>query len=1021
MTSDRIKTQRKKTTPQNATQPSLAASTPNFTPPINTPQIQTAPSSTEELLLAEASPQNLAEHDIGRISCQPHVRPTTNLLLRQLDENPPLQSDTPQLNNAQPAAKNPSSGSTTIQNPPTLQHNTYHGKNLDEVANNLPDEAGSVDFNFKVTTQGDPITQANLNVTQVMTMPRWAERNKQCPPVQQSWDNFYSALKNHEDGHVAIDNKEFPSAHQRFIGKATSDVTSESDALRAKVQAVHDQYDTTTDHGRKQTPPTEIDLSAECSKKAEKTSSSEEPSSETVVMAKTSGHNFSQIPVLRPQLGNFSGQVMLIQRQTPDAGTANNPGLSPEDARRLMYARTTLKETPPLDEGSKATLNTAMKDATAFTLIQERDKKGEELKQKTEQLEQLKRDIQDYSGRTPEVEAKEAQRDLLSNEINALTADFENQKKMVEAVLKSLNVEESQLVKLVTEDFPNMFVNRGKQIALVQLRQNRELAQKEADKYKDICTEAGDNGPQKREGLRNAAKDLTARTKEIENLQLQLREAHKDLPPGGVPEPEQASSSAYDLAHESEIQQRIEQKQNELKAQKSNYALKYQILLREDIDVEKLATASDAELTSIVGGKIDEILENIRTTEDNISQDKLRIWQLNDIVGMTKQDLGIDQNPTLSSVINTRIQKEQQIKADEKSLEDGLKAFAITAGIIASIVTLNPGIAIAVGTVVSAIDVVEKASTYSKQSAASDVGLDPAIAKMSAEDPQLIWLIIAIADFAANALMLASYFKQLRQAATTLEAFSKAATKVLPQEQAQKLIDIAKRNLKQGLNIAEQIEAVGAAFRDVDRAKVGLVLARYTNEAYTATFLELTQQGKILPMTEEAIRQAIKNEAQATTLVGKYINNPNLKAGGFYEPSTRTVFIAGDTSVNGVAGTVVHELTHHFQRITEASIISNQIFYAEYQAHLMQQKLIQKVAADYGNEVIPEASRWLINADDAEIAAKITQRYRVSPDPEIGLNRLQQEEIIQQMVDMRMKGIDRKQQLMEKLRQKVER
>jgi hypothetical protein len=158
------------------------------------------------------------------------------------------------------------SGSTNIQ-PPTLKLNTYQGKTIQDVAANLPEEAGSVEFDFTVQTQGDPITKATLNVSQIMTMPKWAEYSKQCPAAQKSWDNFYSALKKHEDGHVAINNQQFPSTHKRFIGKPNSEVNNESDALRAKVQAVNDKYDATTDHGRKQNPPTEIDLDVSCAKK----------------------------------------------------------------------------------------------------------------------------------------------------------------------------------------------------------------------------------------------------------------------------------------------------------------------------------------------------------------------------------------------------------------------------------------------------------------------------------------------------------------------------------------------------------------------------------------------------------------------------------------------------------------------------------------------------------------------------------------------------------------------------------
>jgi hypothetical protein len=117
----------------------------------------------------------------------------------------------------------------------------------------------------------------------------------------------------------------------------------------------------------------------------------------------------------------------------------------------------------------------------------------------------------------------------------------------------------------------------------------------------------------------------------------------------------------------------------------------------------------------------------------------------------------------------------------------------------------------------------------------------------------------------------------------------------------------------------------------------------------------------------------------------------------------------------------VHELTHEFQRTTEVAIkYTNQVFYAEFQAHIAQQQFLQNVAADYGIDVIPETSRWLVNAEDEMIAAKITERYGVRPDPELGLVRITQDELIKQMIEKRLPMIDRRKQFLERMQQKVE-
>ena len=169
-----------------------------------------------------------------------------------------------------------SQGTTEIQEPPTSKHVMYSGATLTDVNAAMPEEAAAVDFHLSVQAAGDPITTAKVSVMQTMTLPRWSERDKQCKEVQQAWDAFQSAMEVHERGHLAIDAREFASAHTRFIGKSQSDIQSESDALRQKVQKAQDDFDVQTDHGRKGTPATTIDLTAKCADEPKKTSEIEE-------------------------------------------------------------------------------------------------------------------------------------------------------------------------------------------------------------------------------------------------------------------------------------------------------------------------------------------------------------------------------------------------------------------------------------------------------------------------------------------------------------------------------------------------------------------------------------------------------------------------------------------------------------------------------------------------------------------------------------------------------------------------
>ena len=497
----------------------------------------------------------------------------------------------------------------------------------------------------------------------------------------------------------------------------------------------------------------------------------------------------------------------------PGGAPANSPGMSEEDARRLIYAQTTLKQIPPLEAHDKDTLQQATKDATVFTFIEQRDEKRKELDQETKAYQELNANIQDTSG--PPTAAQSNQQDDLKHRVDRLTEEVNNLDNLIKPILESLHVTEDQLVTLVSETFPNMFVTRGKQIAMQQLQTNQEMAEREKAKYEDVFG-AGDVGRPKIDGLRNAAKDLSARQKAIDEQKLKIQVAHQDMPPGGAPDPAQQGSSAYDLAHEDELRADIEQKQQDLTKTRQTYARDYQILFRDDIDVDRLAVANDDQLRQIVGSKVQDILDNIQKTRENIQDDKVKIWTLQDIVGMTMQDLAVGSNPTLVTVVNRRRDRETAETQSREETESALKALALTAATIASIALLNPAPLLVVGAALGTIEVIQAGSQVARTSAARDVALDPTVAQMSSEEPEWIWLITSIAglllDVVPGAAMLRQHFRTLKAAAATLETFSAAARRAFPEKEAERLIEVASREIKAGLNLTAEITAIGGKF-----------------------------------------------------------------------------------------------------------------------------------------------------------------------------------------------------------------
>jgi Domain of unknown function (DUF4157)/Bacterial protein of unknown function (DUF922)/NAD:arginine ADP-ribosyltransferase len=221
---------------------------------------------------AGGAPANGADFSIATLSVLPDVTPVARKIQRQEnDDHHPAPAPTP----APPAnppgdgadqLKAGGEGSTTIL-APTVAFKVYSGKTLQEVSNALHQEAGSLTFDIGTATDGDPITRATVTVKQAMELPRWAERDVQCKPIQAAWDRFASALRQHEDDHVKINKQQLGSSHSRYVGRAKSETQDVTTELENETNAAGNAFDAQTNHGKTGSPPTTIDVGAKCDDK----------------------------------------------------------------------------------------------------------------------------------------------------------------------------------------------------------------------------------------------------------------------------------------------------------------------------------------------------------------------------------------------------------------------------------------------------------------------------------------------------------------------------------------------------------------------------------------------------------------------------------------------------------------------------------------------------------------------------------------------------------------------------------
>ncbi len=155
------------------------------------------------------------------------------------------------------------SGSTTIVHEEEFYE--LSGK-YREVVNELVKEGedGSISTSFDdiaTSSKDGKKAQVDLTVKIVKKMPNWTdlpkvkelandenEVNRQYyQNIVNAWNNFYSALDAHEEGHKAIDIAHFTNCHRRLIAKTIGQMDAELTSIEDDAEKLHEEFH--EDHG----------------------------------------------------------------------------------------------------------------------------------------------------------------------------------------------------------------------------------------------------------------------------------------------------------------------------------------------------------------------------------------------------------------------------------------------------------------------------------------------------------------------------------------------------------------------------------------------------------------------------------------------------------------------------------------------------------------------------------------------------------------------------------------------------
>jgi hypothetical protein len=681
-----------------------------------------------------------------------------------------------------------------------------------------------------------------------------------------------------------------------------------------------------------------------------------------------------------------------------EGGAPDADALHPDDQRKLAYARSILARIEPLPAEDEAVLRKLIPGTLVLQLMQRReDARGRLQKLLAEQDERLgrARPANRWTGPTdpvgePDVVGGSPFTDgpSLPSLIDAERSRIEQIDGAIAQACAALGIQgESELTDLVQSRFPDLFLARAKTIALQMLTENERLVHAELKRFGvdlgpyDGAGAGAHAGAPPTPAEAEATAGLRAAAQELHTMQMEMDEGwNARLTANRVNEsraddedmdwrtdensfwaPDVTGEGATATDEHAERQAAFARRRDEL-------GLKYPLLFRVT-EYDELGAASDDELRATTGSELRELLENIAATRENIASGRLKVWNLNEVFEVTMQDLAIDRASPLYAAVEKRVAQEER---DESILDIAMTAIGLAAAIIAALPTAGTslviaGTAVAVGTGVWQLS--KSVGSFMAESAASDISLDPVLADISRNAPDLKAVALDIAglglaafDVARVVKTLAAPIRAARQSGD-LTALAAAARSLpeLGERGAHAVLASVGREAEIQAGIVRAVRAIGTRFRPEDLAQVVADLARYDQQIIAQTLEELISKGRVRVLTREAFAEAYKDNPQWMKAM---IKKGLLQADGLMDRRFGVLFLKPST-LEEVSSTALHEVVHHIQNVKRPLMTR---FHREFEAYAAQRHYLQRLAA---SGVDPDMAfpthKWLLNASNDDI------------------------------------------------------
>lgn len=577
-----------------------------------------------------------------------------------------------------------------------------------------------------------------------------------------------------------------------------------------------------------------------------------------------------------PQITEEPSQSTTSPEAAPTEAVKN---VSPEIERQIALASAVLRRVHPLPLEEQKRLEQIVGQTPVYKMILERNEKSTLLEQKRQLLayyeniaSAVARGEQLAAGVPPSPEMIEE----VSSDIAHLGEDVEMLNRDIQSGLAALGVkDEAELVHTIEVEFPERWVKRAKEIAFALLDQQRDLTVQEQSRYPPNMSTIDTSQLQK------ADEEMNRLTDELMNLENQASEQNNELQratdelknaqslikgasepgglPGGVPP---STTELHDIEQRinditkklDSVNQNIAEKKSELNNQRNVLGSEFPILLVQSYVPGSLFKLSEEDLAHVTGKWTGEILDNIETTRQNINDDVIKVWQLRDIPALTFQSLAVPLDSILGEAVNNYVAGKE---SDAEQLRIARAVFETAFTIVATVATGPLGGAI-VGGIFTAGHVVEDIKGYQAESAASHISLDPVIADISVNEPDLLPMVL---DIVALGLDTISVVRALRPAMRALrvtrdiDQFTLQVKRLLP-EAADQITSVARRRFAPGfiggeeaLVSTQSMKPVWEPARPFINAETGeiTILTRHSpsGEIFQLKYIPLTAEGSI--------------------------------------------------------------------------------------------------------------------------------------------------------------------------------